>query len=164
MSVPTRTEVQESLYRLVRAVDSAVAQAQAAVQKSSTCTSLFFSDENSCQAMKKNVRKLEDMSIELWERIADLDGHDITQQDVEFIQKRGQLIIDSAKSQGDVDTVGLTDVFNATLKDLGAFVGTAVKEVALTGGGAVASFVSGLGVVGVLFVAGLVFVAVKARS
>lgn len=160
-----RSEMQTRLVLLASTVARTVTEARVLVDNSTECSGLLGRDEAACSAMSALVTKLATMGMELVERIEALDGHDIAEEDFDFLEARGRLIIESAQSIGQLrNTETLRTTFNAVMQDLADHVGTVFFIVGKAAGGATKGLLFGLGPVGLLVVAALIFVYAKGKA
>lgn len=163
----TRTDIQARLYQLTDAVGLAVSRLKASVEESDECDAwIFGKSESSCDAMRGSARKLEEMAWELSDRIIDLDGRDIAVDDFHFIEQRAELIISSAAGQMKLQNqkITLRSFAQAVLKDLADFVGEVLYIAGKAAGKATKGLLFGLGPVGLILVAALVFVYAKGKA
>lgn len=159
-----RTDMQTRLVLLASTVARTVTEARVLVDNSTECSGLGY-DQAACSAMSGLVTQLATMGMELVERIEALDGHDIAEADFDFLQSRGLLIIESAQSIGQLrNTETLRTTFNAVMQDLADHVGTVFFIVGKAAGGATKGLLFGLGPVGLLVVAALIFVYAKGKA
>lgn len=157
-AVMPRRQVDAALERLVDACFDAVAETRRQVEKSYECS--LLGPASSCAAMRGSVETLERMTYELQAWVLDLQGRELNEKDVAFLEARAALIYDSAQAQGAIGS-RLATVLAETMRDVGELVGGTLRGIGEGVGEGLVGVGRGLGPLGLLAVAGLVWLWVR---